>query len=96
MLGIFFAQALDRMRRYFAAFLFEAARLALVVRQVTGGKQQHAHGGHVLLEGGGRKAVDFRCFEIVADVEGADVLHALPAAVLQEGKERAERPPVAR
>jgi putative Mg2+ transporter-C (MgtC) family protein len=29
MLGIFFAQALDHMRRYFAAFLFEAARLAL-------------------------------------------------------------------
>jgi hypothetical protein len=29
MLGIFFAQALHRMRRYFAAFLFEAARLAL-------------------------------------------------------------------
>jgi hypothetical protein len=30
MLGIFFAQALHRMRRYFAAFLFEAVRLALV------------------------------------------------------------------
>jgi hypothetical protein len=29
MLGIFFAQALDCMRRYFAASLLEAARLAL-------------------------------------------------------------------
>jgi hypothetical protein len=48
----------------------------------------------VLLHGGGGQSIGLRGFEVVADVEGADVLHALPAAVLEEGKERAQRPAV--
>jgi hypothetical protein len=43
--------------------------------------EQHAHGGHVLLEGGGRQAVGLRRFQVVAHIEGADILHALPAAI---------------
>src|SRR5262245_38283285 len=49
--------------------------------------EEHADGGHVLLEGGGRQAVGLGGLEIVAHVEGADVLHALLAFVLQEGEE---------
>jgi hypothetical protein len=55
---------------------------------------RHTDGGHVLLEGGGRQAVGLRGVKIVAHVEGADVLHALPAAILQEREERAQRPAV--
>jgi hypothetical protein len=54
--------------------------------------EQHAHGGHVLLEGGGRQAIGLGGFQVVTDVERADVLHALLAAVLQEGEGRAQRP----
>src|SRR5262245_11774779 len=56
--------------------------------------EEHADGLHVLLEGGGRKAVRLGGFEIVARVERTDVLYALLAAILQERKERAERPAV--
>jgi hypothetical protein len=45
----------------------------------------------VLLEGGGRQAVDLGRLEVVANVERADVLDALAAAVLQKGEKRAER-----
>ena len=56
--------------------------------------EEHADGGHVLLEGGGRKAIGLGGLQIVAHIEGPDVLHALLAAVLEEGEERAERPAV--
>ena len=56
--------------------------------------EQHADGGHVLLEGGGRQPIGLGRVEIVADVEGADVLHTVLAAVLQEGEERSKRPAV--
>jgi len=36
----------------------------------------------------------FGGLRVVADIEGADVLHALLAAVLEEGEKRAERPAV--
>jgi hypothetical protein len=38
----------------------------------------------VLLEGGGRQPIGLGRVEIVADVERADVLHTVLAAVLQE------------
>jgi hypothetical protein len=47
--------------------------------------EEHADGGHVLLEGGGRQAVGLDRFEIV--FQRADVLDALFAAVFEEGKE---------
>jgi hypothetical protein len=56
--------------------------------------EQRANGGHVLLEGGGRQAVGLGGLQVVAHVEGADFLDALLAAVLEEGKERAQRPAV--
>jgi hypothetical protein len=56
--------------------------------------EEHADGGHVLFEGGGRQAVGLGSFDVVANIEGTDVLYARPAAVLEEGEERAERPAV--
>src|SRR5215831_16728107 len=41
--------------------------------------------------GGGREAVGLGGLQVVAHVKRTDVLHALPASVLQEGKEGAER-----
>jgi len=41
--------------------------------------------------GGGREAVGLGGLQVVAHVERTDVLHTLPASVLQEGKEGAER-----
>jgi hypothetical protein len=70
-------------------------RVRGVVLQHSAGDQvveELADGGHVLLEVGGRKVVGLRRFAIVAHVERADVLHAHPAAVLEEGEERAKRP----
>src|SRR5262249_41957837 len=56
--------------------------------------EEHADCGHVLLEGGGPKAIGFGRVERVAPVERADILHALFAAALQERKERTQRPSV--
>src|SRR5215813_7901019 len=50
-----------------------------VVLEHTAGDQaieQHADSGHVLLEGGGREAVGLCCFQVVAHIEGTDVLYA--------------------
>jgi len=52
---------------------------------------EHVDGGHVLLQGGGREAIGLGGFEVVAHIEGTDVLYARPPAVLEEGEERAER-----
>jgi len=46
--------------------------------------EEHADGGHVLLEGGGRQAVGLGDFEIVTNVQGTDVLYARPPAILQK------------
>jgi hypothetical protein len=48
----------------------------------------------VLLEGGGGQAVDLGGLQVVAHIERTNVLDALLAAVLQEGKEGAQRPAV--
>jgi hypothetical protein len=48
-------------------------------------------GAHAI-ESGGRKAVGLGGFKVVAHVERADVPHALLATVIEEGKERAQRP----
>jgi hypothetical protein len=48
----------------------------------------------VLLEGGGRQPIGLGRVEIVADIEGADVLHTVLAAVPQEGEERSKRPAI--
>src|SRR5262245_46976679 len=71
----------------------ESAGLCSSTPPVTRWVKEHANGGHMLLERGGRQAIGFGGFEIVAHVERADVLYARPAAVLREGKERAERSP---
>jgi hypothetical protein len=53
--------------------------------------EQHAHGGHVLLQCRRRQSISLGGLQIVAHVEGADVLYSLSAAVLKEGEERAQR-----
>jgi hypothetical protein len=53
--------------------------------------EEHADGCHVLLQRGGREVVGLGGFEIVAHIEGTDVLYARPTAIFEEGKERAER-----
>jgi hypothetical protein len=67
-----------------------------VLEHATGDQvvAQHADGRHVLFQRGRRQAVGLGGFEIVAHIEGADVLHAHATAVLEEGKEGAERPAV--
>src|SRR5215471_10367083 len=53
---------------------------------------RNTDGGHMLLQGSGRKAVGLGSLEIVAHVEGTDVLHALLTAALEEGEETSPAP----